>query len=164
MMDKAALQRAIIQHLETEIANLNEAALAAHEAATHAESKAEDQYDTRGLEASYLAGAQAKRAGEIEQALVSVRSVEPRLWAPQEPIAIGALVELQAGEGGAKRSYHFLAAHGGGLTVQFEGRDIQVLTPQSPVGAALMGEQKGAEIEVEIRAGQSREFSILNVE
>ncbi|MEK7691851.1 MAG: transcription elongation factor GreAB, partial [Bdellovibrionota bacterium] len=154
-MNKSSLQRAMIDHLETEITNLNVAARAAHEAATHAESKAEDQYDTRGLEASYLAGAQAKRVGELEQALAAMRAIEPRSWSKNQPIAIGALVELKAAED-AKLTYYFLAAFGGGLTIQHEGKSIQVLTPQSPVGAALIGELSGTKVEVEIRAGVSR--------
>src|SRR5581483_11142644 len=60
-MDKRRLVETVQQHLAEELATLMQAAKAAHEAATHEESKAEDQHDTRGLEASYLAGSGAAR-------------------------------------------------------------------------------------------------------
>ncbi len=55
---------------------LKEAALATYEAATHEESKPENEYDTRGLEASYLAGAQAKRTAEIEELLIILKHLD----------------------------------------------------------------------------------------
>ena len=69
-------KKQIIKSFEEQIAQalsvMTQAALHAHEAATHGESKAEDQYDTRGLEASYLAGAQSRRAMELEEALANM--------------------------------------------------------------------------------------------
>lgn len=41
----------------------------AHAEATHEESRPEDKYDTRGLEAAYLASGQAKQAAEAKRAI-----------------------------------------------------------------------------------------------
>lgn len=54
-MDKRALIKKIVAQLEAELALLTKAARSAHAEATHESSKAENKYDTRGLEASYLA-------------------------------------------------------------------------------------------------------------
>ena len=59
MPKKQKLIEAILLELESELSVLADAAKAAHLAATHEESVAEDPHDTRGVEASYLAGAQA---------------------------------------------------------------------------------------------------------
>ena len=65
-MKKQELISAFITQLERDLVTMKEAARNTLQAATHEESKAENEYDTRGLEASYLAGAQSKRAAEIE--------------------------------------------------------------------------------------------------
>ena len=62
LKDKQAIIDRLVEKLQSEAEALVRAAQAAHEAATHEESRAEDHHDTRGLEASYLAGAQAQRA------------------------------------------------------------------------------------------------------
>ena len=69
-MDKRKIIEAIRRQLEKDLNVLKEAALIAYEAATNEESKPENEYDTRALEASYIAGAQAKRAGELEEHFV----------------------------------------------------------------------------------------------
>ena len=59
-MDKKRLLEEIIARLRADAAKMKAAALATHEEATHEDNKAESKYDTRGLEASYLAEAQAR--------------------------------------------------------------------------------------------------------
>lgn len=51
-MNKTALQQQIIATLEADREVAKAVLAATHEAATHAESKAESKYDTRGLEAA----------------------------------------------------------------------------------------------------------------
>ena len=85
-MNKRALIEKLIAKLENERQTLAAAALSTYEASTHEESKAEDQYDTRGLEASYLAGAQAKRVADVEQVLHSVKHLGFRDYKETEAI------------------------------------------------------------------------------
>ena len=61
-MNKRELVNQIIQQLTGEVEVLFKAARAAHAEATHEQSKAEDKYDTRGLEASYLARGQSRQS------------------------------------------------------------------------------------------------------
>ncbi len=93
-MNKRDLILAIIEKLENEMIVLKQAALNTLEAATHEESKPENEYDTRGLEASYLAGAQAKRVGEIDQALQVFRATALKEFSAKDPIHTSALVEI----------------------------------------------------------------------
>jgi transcription elongation GreA/GreB family factor len=145
-----------IQKLSEELAVIEQAAKAAHEAATHEESKAEDQHDTRGLEASYLAGAQAQRAGELQRQILAFRQISAQ---PTERIAEGALVELDLA---GKRSHCIYARVGGGFSVQTEGKTIQVITPLSPLGEALEGKRAGDSVEVDLQSG-TREYEIIAV-
>jgi transcription elongation GreA/GreB family factor len=140
---------------------LTQAALAAHAAATHSESKAEDQYDTRGLEASYLAGAQSRRALELEQILNSYRFIDVKSFGPQSPIAATALVELRADNGNC--STYLLMPTGGGMSVDWHGKKVQTITAQSPLGSALVGRKVGDEVSVSV-AGIIRDFEIASVE
>ena len=59
-MNKRLLLKEIVTSLEETLALLEKAARASHAEATHESSKAENKYDTRGLEAAYLAGGQAR--------------------------------------------------------------------------------------------------------
>lgn len=158
-MDKRALLKLFEEQIATDLNVARQAALNAHEAATHAESKAEDPYDTRGLEASYLAGAQSKRAMELEEQVVMFRHVDIREFTAETPIASTAVIELTF-EG--TKVYYFMMPNGGGRQVRFEGKTISIVTPQSPVGEAILGKKVGDEIEVEIQK-KLRDYEITAV-
>lgn len=161
-MNKAELIEKIETELKRELSTLIVAAKSAHEAATHEESRAEDQHDTRGLEASYLAGAQAARAGEIEHQLQIFQAIPRTPLAAGSKISAGALIELQS-EG--RKAYCLLSPSAGGLTLEAGDLKIQVITPQSPLGEALLGSRAGEEIEVELNpsTGLTRSYKILTV-
>jgi len=118
---------------------LEKAARASHEEATH-ESTGGKQYDTRGLEAAYLAGGQARHTKEILDAIVLYESLTLKKFAPDDPIDLTALVELEA-DGG--RSWFFIGPKSGGLEIEHQGTEILVITPQSPLGQVLMGKKAG---------------------
>ncbi len=157
-MNKEEIRKLLVAQISSDLETLVQSALAAKEAATHAESKAEDQYDTRGLEASYLAGAQSVRAAELEAMLALYRSLDFSKFSEQSPIYATALVELSC-EG--KLSYCFLMPQGGGRSIEFDGKKIQVITPQSPLGNALLGHKVGDEITVQTQS--SRDYEITRV-
>jgi hypothetical protein len=162
-MDKKALIVQFIEKLEAERAALAEAALHTYEAATHEESEPEDQYDTRGLEASYLAGAQAKRVGELEQLILTLRFIELKHFTSTTPISASALIQVSSDD---KVSWCFLLPSGGGMTVEHDGHSVQIVTPKSPLGEALVGRTEGQEVVVDIGSGlskTSKEYEILKV-
>ncbi len=163
-LTKQAILDQLIAQLEADLAALIASAREAHDAATNDEGRAEDQYDTRGLEASYLAGAQARRAAELQELIQRYRLLEPRAFTPTDSIAITALVEL---ESQGRRSLVFLVPTQGGNTVTLDGKSVQILSSGSPLGQELIGRVPAkaaeSEFEVELSGSQVREYRILSV-
>lgn len=142
---KQALVAALLAKLEDELANMRRAAKDAREAATHEEAKPENDKDTRALEASYLAGAQAARVRELEGAVKAITGM-PILDLSGKVIQASAVVTTEDED--EERTAFFLAPYGGGVTLTAAGITVQVVTPQSPRGQALLGKREGDVIEV----------------
>lgn len=159
-MDKKKLIAQIRQDLEKDLAILKDAERVTREAATHEESKPENEYDTRALEASYLAGAQSKRIKDTEELLVIFKHVEPKSFGPQDVISATALVEAELN---GKHSYFFVMSKGGGINLSFEGRKIQVVTPSSPLGEAMLGLRVGDVALIE-NGDQTLEYEIISIQ
>ena len=159
MSAKQELLDLITKKLLEEFQTLDAASKAAKEAATHEESKPEDQYDTRGLEASYLAGAQAQRAQEISRGLGILKQFPLKDFSAQTPIQSGALLELlNAG----RKSWYFLLPAAAGTSLEWKGKSITVLSPVSKLGEELMGRRQGEEFLWE-QNGQEREIKVLSI-
>ncbi|MBC7370970.1 MAG: GreA/GreB family elongation factor [Bdellovibrionaceae bacterium] len=158
-MDKVKLVEKIRTTLEKDLEVLREAARSTHEAATHEESKPENEYDTRGLEASYLAGAQSKRIIETEELLVIFKHAELKHFTDQDRISATALIEI---EFKGKVGFYFLMPKGGGTSVTMDGTRIQVVTPNSPLGQALLGMKVGGTAIVE-NGTQMLEYDVLSI-
>jgi transcription elongation GreA/GreB family factor len=149
----------IIAQLVGELESFAKAARAAHAEATHEQSKAENKYDTRGLEASYLARGQSRQAAELEQAIAKLRALPVRDFADEEPADVGALIELRAKN--EKNSY-FLLPCAGGTEVSWAGNEILVITPESPLGKQIVGKKKGERFQLEI-AGARSEYRVAGL-
>jgi transcription elongation GreA/GreB family factor len=142
---RAELQAAVERALE--VARVAHAS--AVEGATHSEAKAENDKDTRGLEQSYIARGQAMRVAELEAAASDVAAMKLRVFGDGDAIAMSALVVV-ADDGKQQR---YFVAPGGGGTVLAGG--VQVITPASPIGSALLGKRvddvvefRGRELEI----------------
>ena len=137
-------KRAIIQKITAKLAGELEiyfrAAQFSRAEATHESNQAENKYDTRGLEASYLARGQSKQAAELESAIAEYQKLGAKKFAATDPIAVGALVEL---EHGGESSLYFVGPRAGGTEVLHDRKEILVITPQSPLGVQLMGKKSG---------------------
>ena len=119
------------------------AARVAHAEATDEQSRAENKYDTRGLEASYLAHGQSGQVIETEQAREQFLALRVRDFGPDEPIGVGALLEL---EGDGERLWYFVGPAAGGTEVVCDGRELLVITPPSPLGRLLMDRRVGDQV------------------
>jgi transcription elongation GreA/GreB family factor len=157
-MNKSHLHTLIIEKLLVDLSIAKDALKASHEAATHAESKAENKYDTRGLEAAYLADGQRRRAHEIETALSSYRNLPVRSHI-NEAITLGALVSL---ESPGVRRWVFLGPDAAGLNVTVAGHEVLVITPHSPLGRALLNCHEGEEAEIQVN-GRTQRFAVRTV-
>ena len=155
MANRAELKRALVAAAEAALASARAAHAAAVEGATHSESRAENDKDTRGLEQSYLARGHAARVEELEAALVTLAALP--LGSPAATIGLGAVVTVD--DDGARARY-YLASWGGGVTV---GGDVAVVTPQAPIGRALLGRGRGDVVEIR-RPGGVREVEIVAID
>ena len=135
------------------------AARTAHEAATHEENVAENKYDTRGLEASYLAAGQSRQMAETAEALQKFGALLPTRFHAADPIDMGALVELKTRR---EQTLYFIGPSAGGTEVVHEKKTVLVLTPQSPLGAQLMGRKQGERLKMKI-GGLVEDYTITSV-
>jgi transcription elongation GreA/GreB family factor len=87
-------------------------------------------------------------------------SLQLRTFRADEAVALGALVTLDVA---GKKQRVFLCSAGGGEKLQAEDGEVSVVTPQSPLGAGLLGKQVGESFELRV-AGQIREVEILALE
>lgn len=139
-MSKPAVLHRIRSALDSQLESMRAAARDARESATSEESKQEGKYDTRAIEASYLAGAQAERAAWLAEAVRHFDTFDPPIFDEDEEIGPGALVEC---EHGGEIVFYLLAPAGGGVTVEHDGYDCTVLTPESPLYQELLGARAG---------------------
>jgi hypothetical protein len=135
-VNKKNLVIAFLEHLEEELGLAKKAALATYDAATNEESKPENEYDTRALEASYLAGAQAKRVQEIEGVIQDFHRTSFKEFNARDPIDISALVGFNLD---GRPSVALIMPKGGGVRIDFNDQSIQIVTPSSVLGETLMG-------------------------
>jgi len=150
---KEALRAELLAQLTEMLATARVAHASAVEGATHAEAKAENDKDTRGLEQSYIARGQAQRVLDLEAAVHDVARLELRVC---DVASMSALVSVE--EDGATQRY-FLAPHGGGNVL---AGGVFVITLSSPVGKALFGKRAGDDVELKI-AGKTRELAVVAV-
>ena len=137
---KSALLEKIRVELQTRLERLARAALEAHAAATDPGSKAEGKYDTRSLEASYLAAGQARQVDEIAAAVRIFESFTLPTFAMEDPIDAGALVEVEWHD---ETSLLLLVPAAGGMVIEDRGMEITLLTPASELYRRLLGMRVG---------------------
>src|SRR4051812_41424175 len=140
MKKKQALVRKIIETLLSELERFAKAARASHAEATDPQSKAEHKYDTRGLEAAYLAGGQARKVAELEETIAQFKKLKLIEFTPESPIDYGALVQIEMR---GATSWYFVAPKAGGLEIVQDNEEITVIPPQSPLGEQLFEKKQG---------------------
>ncbi len=138
---KPSVYAAFQDSLSHELAVLESMTAAARDEATSAESRPENKYDTRALEASYLAAGQGVRLADLRQLVAWVRGLECET---QERVEVGALVQVATDE-----TRWVLIGPGGGPTVDVNGVAVALVSTRSPLGKALAGSEAGDAVEVE---------------
>ena len=157
-MTKRLVIQKIIETLQSEMETYVRAAKFSRAEATAEENRAENKYDTRGLEASYLAAGQANKIVEIEESIAAFDALRERKFNEADGIDIGALIEIsQDGE----RAHYFIGPSAGGIEIKTRGTEVLVITPHSPLGSQLKGAKQGAKIKINL-AGRKQLVEILN--
>lgn len=159
-MNKKKLVEQIIEILERDLAGVKAAALETYAAATGEESKPENKYDTRALEASYLAGAQAKRVLDLEGSLNTYKRLEIKKFDATSRIESTAIVEVETD---GKVLHVFIVPARGSLTLTFAGIALQVITPQSPLGEALLGLRIGDVAKID-KGNRQIEYDVVSIQ
>ncbi len=137
---KQSLLNQVINLLEEDLKTIRSAAAETHRASTGDESKQEGKYDTRGLEASYLAEAQADQVRQLEQSLHKLNTLT-LIEEPDEVIP-GTIV-IVSSDKTDQDSQFFLLPAGGGTMLKYEDQDLTVITPSSPIGMVLLARSIG---------------------
>ena len=137
---KSDLIELIRAELRSRLDRLAKAAMDAHAAATDPGSKAESKYDTRSLEESYLATGQARQVRELADTLRIFENLRPADFSGGDEIGSCALVEV---ERGGERLFFLLVPAAGGLEIFSGGKEITLLSPESPLYMALVGKRAG---------------------
>lgn len=143
-MDKAAAIEALIAEVAAQRDRMFAAARQTEQGATDPENRAENKYDTRGLEASYLAAGQGRQIEALTEAihLLGQASAFPG-FAPGDAVGPGALVTADANGIG----FHFLLAPaGGGTEFEIDGGEVTALAPGAPLRQKLIGLRKGDQV------------------
>jgi transcription elongation GreA/GreB family factor len=144
MSAKSGIMESIRVELRSRLERLANAARDAHAAATDSDSRAESKYDTRTLEASYLAKGQAKQVEEIAEQVRIFDGWQPPDFEMTAPIDAGALVEVDLQ---GVTAYFLLAPAAGGMTLEYLDGELTLLTPESPLYQKLLGRQVGDSFE-----------------
>lgn len=139
-MDKAQFFQCLLSTLREEVLHAVNASKDAAEYATNEESRAESQWDTQGLEASYLAAGQASQARQWAEAIEELQSEREDLLKPNHQVSLGALFSCDLGD---SVEYFFFAGTAGGQTIEMENHEVTVITAQSPLAGRLLGRKAG---------------------
>jgi len=99
------------------------------------------------------------RAEALGEELTRLEATPLRAYGEDDAIGPGALVRVSVDE--AERVF-FVVPQGGGTELEVGGVRVTVVTPSSPVGAALIGRRAGEDFELPVR-GVRREWVIEEI-
>ena len=139
-VNKPQIIQAILEKLRDEFDTRRSISKQTRVAGNDAESKSEGKYDTRSIEENYLADGLAKQAFAAAQAAAAYEKLSAGPFRPDEPIDLGALIELEFPD---VREWFFLGPAAGGIEIEHEGKTITVITPESPLGSQSIGKKVG---------------------
>ncbi len=154
IFDKKEILKKIKNTLVGKIKQLTDEALSLKDAATNEESKAENKYDTRGLEASYIAQAHAKRIEKMKESLYFIDKTQINPF--KNKIKVGDLIVLLDTSNEVKSLFFLLSE--GGIKVEYKSKPITSLSITSPLGSKLLGASLDDEVSI-----NKKTYEILGV-
>ncbi len=154
---KEKLVEALKEKVKEELSEIKKAFKSSHSLATDSEMKAEGKYDTRSIEAGYIAGAQQKRVQELEQELGLLDEINVNHL--PDTVSVGSIVEIEFND--LTRMY-FISSTGGGSFIPIDGQTVMVISAFSPIGSEVIGLGPGDDFEVEHK-NQNRSYKVISV-
>ena len=158
MIDKKKIVETLIEKLNTELIEVESAAKSTKDLATADDLKSEGKYDTRAIEASYLASAQNKRVEEIKQDITMLEDLALSIE-PATRMQLGSLGLISCN---GQERFYFLSTTSGGSMLMIDNHPILVISVFSPIGDAALGHGAGESFEVETPK-ETREYEVITV-
>jgi len=141
-MDKEKVFQTVLEkltsELEEKIKHTQKTVGATHEA----EGRMKTRYDSSKTELGYLASAQADRVLELEQNIHTIKQL-PISKVNTEKVHIGTIVSIQQNQ--EEQQHYFLLPCCGGTSIEYEGKEIIIITPQAPMGQAMLHKEQGSQ-------------------
>ena len=157
-MDKNIVKEKIVEELRKQLRVIEHSAMDAEEESNTSDI-APSQSDHRSLEASMLARVQSGRMLEAQKVLDIFCKMPIKNFSHLDEIQPSALVEL---EHNGKAHFFFLGPRGAGTVISYEGNEIEVITPFSPLGQELIDKHIDDLVTIESPKGV-QQYLIKNV-
>ena len=100
------------------------------------------------------------RIREIQSQLTMYKFMPLREYGSDDVICPTTLVELELH---GRHAYYFIVPSGGGLIMKIDDHPVQVITPYSPLGEALLGKRVGERVSVAARGAVARDYRIVSL-
>lgn len=156
-IDKLKILQELRDRVQKDLDQAKSALSTARKHASEEELKSDGKYDTRSIEAGYLAGALQVRATELEQELALLGEISFEF--DHDQLSIGSLAEIELNQ---NKRHYFISSTSGGSLISIDDCPILVISAFSPIAAAAIGLSVGETFEVEINA-QVREYKIISI-
>jgi transcription elongation GreA/GreB family factor len=146
-------KRAILEELNRTLAEMIETSVRSAAAAQEGMMVGSERTRTRGErgqfnEQAYLIGAQMKQVEEYRSLQHSLAELD---LAPARKVRAGSLVTVRTD--GGEEIHYFMVPGGMGLTMIAGGGSVHLLSPDSPLGQALLGRRPGVRVQATLPAG-----------
>jgi Transcription elongation factor, GreA/GreB, C-term len=96
-------------------------------------------------------GGEEKQVEQWKQQRLTLAFLPSRQYGPEDVIVPSVLVEIELAD---RALWVLMVPNHGGLISHFGGKPVQVLTPQSPLGEALLGKKIGDRVSVALSSGE----------
>jgi hypothetical protein len=156
---KKKIVEILIEKLKSELIEVESAARSTKDLATAPDLKSEGKYDTRAIEAAYLASAQNKRVEEIKLDIQMLEDLEIHVETSSTKLQLGSLGLISCN---GQERFYFISSTSGGSILMIDEKPILVISVFSPIGDAALGLSKGDRFEVETPK-EIRQYEVLEV-
>jgi len=138
-MGKDELVTAVAEAFEKKIAEMRKVVTTSRDMTRDAIGRLESRYDTSRVEMGWLTTGLAVALGELEHnySLFRANSIRPKTF-----VSNGACFEAVA-IGGTRRLVCFVCQGGAGLECEVAGKQVVVISPDSPIAVAALGKTAG---------------------
>lgn len=161
MTDKIQILSQIREKVAEELGYLKKSMDAAYEETTHTETKQEGKYDTRAIEAGYLAGAQSERYRIMSSHLAALERLIMAQKGPLESAGAGSVVILVSEEDDMVKRL-VLIPNLGGYEAVVDDLVYTSITLDSAIGRVIYKKFEGDEVTLQIK-GQKKQYILEKI-